>query len=538
MLEFAVLFRTLRVLAVFAGGATVAFALFVWLWPRLGSRWRAAAVATLGGAHLAWLIDWASRVQIDADEVLHLHAAWLMSRGLVPYRDFWQDHSPGLWLVIAPVAGLFHSSALLLVSRAFAVATFLLLVAGAGWLAWLCCRDRRAAVLAGLAVLMFGVRYESGWLRPDHLANLLVLASFALLAGAGGARAAGLAPFLSGACYGLALAFTPKPIFAAAAFPLAAALFGRIEPSTRLRQVLGYALGLIAGIGPLLVLLTAWGVAGDWFFWLFGFHVGDVQQGQLFPASLTLLGLAGCGWMWIAAHDRQTAGAALPPGRVVVGLAFLLQTAGLVITPTRTPASFALWAGLAAVTGAGPLAEMLRRGDRSPAAGSPEDNRPSPRRWLALAALALILMEVDALAPLVTRALRSNFAADRARLDWMVRQAAGRPVVLIAPIHPIVLPDATQLWELHQYSRWLEEPAVAAPLRGFASQLMNARPALIAIAPHIVVSPLPPVRLTLLETLLAARIVTPREAEALGDFIASHYRIEEFNGEGFYVWDR
>src|SRR5436853_5392466 len=45
---------------------------------------------------------------LDLDEFEHAHAAWSVARGLLPYRDFFEHHSPALYLLCAP---LFASTA-------------------------------------------------------------------------------------------------------------------------------------------------------------------------------------------------------------------------------------------------------------------------------------------------------------------------------------------------------------------------------------------------------------------------------------------
>lgn len=40
---------------------------------------------------------------IDLDEGQHLHAAWLVAQGQVPYRDFWEHHTPFLYYLLAPL---------------------------------------------------------------------------------------------------------------------------------------------------------------------------------------------------------------------------------------------------------------------------------------------------------------------------------------------------------------------------------------------------------------------------------------------------
>lgn len=41
------------------------------------------------------------------DDVEHLHSAWLVFQGEIPYRDFFQHHNPLLWYLFAPLVGFF-----------------------------------------------------------------------------------------------------------------------------------------------------------------------------------------------------------------------------------------------------------------------------------------------------------------------------------------------------------------------------------------------------------------------------------------------
>jgi hypothetical protein len=42
----------------------------------------------------------------DPDEFQHLHVAWCIAHGLWPYRDYFEHHTPWLWLAIAPFFAL------------------------------------------------------------------------------------------------------------------------------------------------------------------------------------------------------------------------------------------------------------------------------------------------------------------------------------------------------------------------------------------------------------------------------------------------
>src|SRR5512145_710173 len=54
------------------------------------------AIAAVAQAGLAW------SYRYQADEWQHLKAAWSIAHGSLPYRDFFEHHTPGLWYLMAP----------------------------------------------------------------------------------------------------------------------------------------------------------------------------------------------------------------------------------------------------------------------------------------------------------------------------------------------------------------------------------------------------------------------------------------------------
>ena len=46
---------------------------------------------------------------LSVDEIEHLHSAWLVSKGLVPYQDFFQHHPPLFWWILAVPLKLFNT---------------------------------------------------------------------------------------------------------------------------------------------------------------------------------------------------------------------------------------------------------------------------------------------------------------------------------------------------------------------------------------------------------------------------------------------
>ena len=68
----------------------------------------------------------------EADEMEHLHGAWNVGQGLLPYRDFFEHHPPLLYYLLAPfVRSLTHASfALFVALRLVALGLFVLILAG------------------------------------------------------------------------------------------------------------------------------------------------------------------------------------------------------------------------------------------------------------------------------------------------------------------------------------------------------------------------------------------------------------------------
>ncbi len=48
-------------------------------------------------------------LRLYIDEVEHIHSSWLITQGLVPYRDFFQHHHPLLWYLLLPLVKFINS---------------------------------------------------------------------------------------------------------------------------------------------------------------------------------------------------------------------------------------------------------------------------------------------------------------------------------------------------------------------------------------------------------------------------------------------
>lgn len=116
----------------------------------------------------------------DHDEFEHIHSAWYIQQGDLPYRDFYQNHHPLFWLLLLPLLKIFgHSVFTIMTCRGL----MLLMVAGIGFavykIATLATRSREVRLFALLLLMSMVVFVEKGLeVRPDVPQVLLGLWSF------------------------------------------------------------------------------------------------------------------------------------------------------------------------------------------------------------------------------------------------------------------------------------------------------------------------------------------------------------------------
>jgi hypothetical protein len=174
----------------------------------------AAALLTLGALLLR--LPLLAQRNYDPDELQHVHGAYSIAKGLLPYRDYFDHHTPLLHLLLAPFVALFGVETD--TARALGFLGF------ARGLMWLC----TAAILLltfRLGRRLFGTRgawlglalLSGSWLffdksleiRPDVPACALLVASLLFVVRALRERL-GSAFLWSGLAFGVGLMFTQK----------------------------------------------------------------------------------------------------------------------------------------------------------------------------------------------------------------------------------------------------------------------------------------------------------------------------------------
>jgi 4-amino-4-deoxy-L-arabinose transferase-like glycosyltransferase len=195
--------------------------------PPGAARWDAgdwfllAAIAALLVARLPVI---AVRV-FDNDELEHAHAAWNVSRGLLPYRDFFEHHTPWFHFTLAPFFHWFRVAESLQSGRHFLIfgrLVSLALTVVSAVLIFLVGRrgaTRRAGLLAGLFLIGQPVLLQKTLeIRPDVLALPFFIGTLWFLLNGLGAEdvppARRLRWFLGGGlCLGAAIMCTQKMLF-------------------------------------------------------------------------------------------------------------------------------------------------------------------------------------------------------------------------------------------------------------------------------------------------------------------------------------
>ncbi len=254
----------------------------------------------IAAAVLAGAAGW--RIAFDDDEFQHAHMAWLMARGEVPYRDFFEHHVPLHHLVLAPLTLGRPGPSRILVLRGFHVAIFL---AWLGSLAW--ALRRWKAGTGGIILALTWCAVSPIFLlkmievRPDGLSILLGTIAFGLLA-------APARPLVAGIVAGAMVMATQKFVFLGIGLGAVAwALHGlrgawRYSVGAFVAPVLVAAWLARAGAGPaaweaLVMMNLGWQETFS--------PAGYASQFWVTSAPLIVLGLAGAAVAWSDSETRR-----------------------------------------------------------------------------------------------------------------------------------------------------------------------------------------------------------------------------------------
>ncbi len=322
----------------------------------------AGPIVALGLAGLG--VAMVAHANLDPDESQHLHAAWLIAQGRVPYADFWEHHMPLLSYALAPVTRWFaERPEVYFAGRAIMAVTA---AATLGLVHVLGGRLGPGVGAAAVILLALQVRFlqHSVQVRPDGPALLTWLITVLMLVRWRERELAGRL-WVAGLALGLTAALTPKAAFVGLAAGVVV-LTTPCRPSPALPRMLRRLACLAAGSAVPLVALLAWLALAGGSRTLRQFVQDVVVANLRFPdfikqtavggegVGFVLLGLAGVGMTlrrlgWRVLQHPVHGPLLIPP--VVVTSILLLPSTPAVYSYTWLPviASGSLYAGQALV---------------------------------------------------------------------------------------------------------------------------------------------------------------------------------------------
>ncbi|MGH7197782.1 MAG: glycosyltransferase family 39 protein [Candidatus Omnitrophota bacterium] len=410
-------------------------------------------------AALIYLI-WTARYSLHTDEIEHLHCAYLVSEGALPYAGFWEHHSPVLWVLLSPVLKIFPPSAsIVLYSRLFCFALSGLLFGVVWGIAKLLWKERADLSMALLCFASAGILSQFSILRPDPFMLFFSFASvYWALKGFQTRRTFDF--FLSGFSYALGVSFSIKVLPWIIVMPLATCFMKRERGWNPLAKNLPYFLGILAGLAPLASYLTTLGLADEFFTWVMQFHMKIKYFKPEVLLAGPLLFLGGMTALLFLKKRLKSEGAFF-----FACLALVVLCAAAFLNPSlKSPRYFYYLAPLAVV--AGILAGGLRG-----------------KGFLTAAVILALLIPNGKL--VIDQERRFAPLGEQLKLvDWLARHFREEYVVIFYPWHPVYAKDPAFLYMPVQIDFLKENRRAfrqyAAGQRAWADDMIAREPSVIA----------------------------------------------------------
>lgn len=207
---------------------------------------------------------------LGPDELQHLHASWMVAHGYLPFKDFWENHAPTLYFMLAPlfrgegneIRGLFEARlALSILGLAILAQTYFVARR---------IHDVSTSLMAVL-ILSYTVIYAQRTIevRPDQFLVIFWLAGFLLYLHAVN-RQLPVLYFISGFLIGLGFLFSPKVLMPFAALILTALVCWFLKRSAwklldQIKKHLIFTAGFLVPIGVCLLFLQRLGILQPFF---------------------------------------------------------------------------------------------------------------------------------------------------------------------------------------------------------------------------------------------------------------------------------
>jgi Dolichyl-phosphate-mannose-protein mannosyltransferase len=242
---------------------------------------------------------------LGPDEFQHLHNSWMIHLGFLPYRDFWDNHTPLTPYLLAPILSVIGEG-----TQAVLVARAIFSVAGLGilWIVYKIARmllDKSTALLA-ITLLSISEIFlqKSIEVRPDQMLILLWMGSIWMCIRIHPRH------LIGGVLLGIASLFSPKALLClSVALPVFCILSPATQLTIKLKRAVLYILGFLIPVTALALFFFSKGALND-------LVTGTLLQNLnypdttkpvflLFPQNLSFFLLAFVGMIVSFLHNRN-----------------------------------------------------------------------------------------------------------------------------------------------------------------------------------------------------------------------------------------
>lgn len=410
--------------------------------------------------NLLLFLAWGWLVGINHDDAEHLHCAWMVSRGLVPFKDFWQHHSPLWWLILVPFFKIIKPTVLIFdMTRIFCAFIFLITAV----IAWQIAKkvfQKDADLLTFLLILLSGSIYgQYVWLRPDLFMYIFLLFGIYFSLEIPGKKI--LPSFFCGISFALAASFVFKQ-YLLYLLPVIVILLEKNKLS--IYKLLVFFAGLFAGSTPLLFYLLKNNILTEFIFWVFKFNRQRIVTGAVFPFALGFMGIWGaCLLLNRYRNYKETKS-------LILFIALCLSTlSSLTYAEVFYSYYLGLWYILCAVASSG--CKILELSEKISSIG---------KKTVALGLFFTCLITPNYMLTKTHRGL--YYFEDRQTISKLLKYCAKDTCFVFLPLHPIFSDDATWLYSWWQYY-WIDKYLKVkkdVKTKNITQDIMTKRPAVIA----------------------------------------------------------
>ncbi len=442
-----------------------------------------------------------------ADETVHLHLSWLISQGLIPYKDFWQHHPPFLWMILSPFISLMKPSV-----DIFSVSRILsgCMLAANMFLAWSIAKQvwGEKAHLSVFLLILSSVflTAEVLLLRPDIFMTFFLLSGIGISLKIPGRNI--FPSFLAGVALALAASFMIKQ-YTLILLPVIAVYMGNKE--SRPLKLLLYVLGFGLGSAPLLSYLLGKGILQDYIFWVFGFNPKLVVLSVAFPIGILVLGGWGA-YLLIKKFRSLHAESAL-----ILFIAFCLSTiSSLTTTASVGKATYlATWFFISAIVASGcNIQEVLNK-------------IPSLCKRAVLYGLIcsfFLAFSIDRF----WQFKEPDYNTDKKAVAQLMKYCDGEACFCFSPAHPVFSHDATRLYSFWPYafSDWSPDVYNDMISRPIVAAVMSLRPPVI---PHRYF------KQDFIIDLFQKRLISAADYKKIIPFLKENYTVQQIGADSYYL---